>query len=228
MISIELIRHGHPEWTPGGIAVDEPELSELGNAQAKRAAQLLANRTFDHVFVSPLTRALQTARPISERLGMQAQVLPWLAELGHPPLAGESAEKVDAFFRQATLRPPEAWWDGLPGGESFRVFTERVQTGLAQLLADFGVASSEVSGHRIWRVPDRDLRLLFVAHVGTGGVMLSYLLNTAVVPWIYTRFNLGYTGLWCVETAPLADGVVWSLRSFNDRAHLQGLAESPG
>lgn len=228
MISIELIRHGHPEWIPGGIAVDEPELSELGKAQAERAAESLAKRRFDQVFVSPLTRTLQTARPICEGLGMSPQVLPWLAELGHPPLAGESMEKVDAFFRQATLRPPEVWWDGLPGGESFRDFAERVQTGMAQLLAGLGMVSSDGSGHRLWRGPDRDLRLLFVAHIGTGGVMLSYLLNTAVVPWIYTRFNLGYTGLWCVETAPLADGVVWSLRSFNDRAHLQGLAESPG
>jgi probable phosphoglycerate mutase len=209
------------------MAVDEPQLSDLGTIQAERAAERLAGERFDQIFVSPLTRALQTARPICGQIGMQAQVLPWLAELGHPPLAGAGAEQVDAFFRQATLRPPEAWWDGLPGGESFRVFTERVQTGLAQLLAGFGISSADASGHRIWRVPERDLRLLFVAHVGTGGVMLSYLLNTPVVPWIYTRFNLGYTGLWRMETAPLADGVVWSLRSFNDRDHLRDLPESP-
>lgn len=226
MISIELIRHGHPEWIPRGMAVDEPELSDLGKIQAERAAERLAGERFDQIFVSPLTRAFQTARPICERLGMRAQVFPWLAELGHPPLAGASAEEVDAFFRQAILRPPEAWWAGLSGGESFRVFTERVQTGLTQLLAGFGISFSDASGHRIWRVPERDLRLLFVAHVGTGGVILSYLLNTPVVPWIYTRFNLGYTGLWCVETAPLADGVVWSLHSFNDQDHLQGLPES--
>lgn len=228
MISIELIRHGHPEWIPGGIAVDEPQLSDLGIIQAERAADRLAGEHFDQIFVSPLTRALQTARPICERLEMQAQVLPWLAELGHPPLAGASAEQVDAYFRQATLRPPEAWWDGLPGGESFRVFTERVQTGLTQLLAGLGIVSSDSSGHRLWRVSERDLRFLFVAHVGTGGVMLSYLLNTPVVPWIYTRFNLGYTGLWRLETAPLAGGAVWSLRSFNDQDHLQGLPESSG
>jgi len=228
MVSIELLRHGHPEWTPGGIAVDEPELSELGKAQAELAAESLAPKKFDYVFVSPLTRALQTARPISERLGMQPQVLPWLAELGHPPLAGESTEKVDAFFRQAALRPPEAWWDGLPGGESFRAFTERVQTGMAQLLAGLGIVSYDGSGHRLWKAQDQELRLLFIAHVGTGGVMLSYLLNTAVVPWIYTRFNLGYAGLWYVETAPLADGLVWSLRSFNTCDHLKGLPDPPG
>jgi probable phosphoglycerate mutase len=228
MIVIELLRHGHPEWGPGGIADDDPELSELGKAQAERAAESLAKRRFDHVFVSPLTRALQTARPVSDRLGIQPQVLPWLAELGHPRFAGERMDKVDAFFRQATLRPPEAWWDGLPGGASFRAFAEWVQTGMAQLLAGLGIVSYDSSGHQLWKSQDQELRLLFVAHVGTGGVMLSHLLNTAVVPWIYTRFNLGYAGLWGVETAPLADGLVWSLRSFNDQTHLHGLPEPPG
>ncbi|MBI2505658.1 MAG: hypothetical protein HYW07_20790 [Candidatus Latescibacteria bacterium] len=99
---------------------------------------------------------------------------------------------------------------------------------MVQLLAGYGVMPFDHSGHRLWRTPEQELRLLFVAHVGTGGVMLSYLLDTAVVPWIYTRFNLGYAGLWCVETAPLADGVVWSLRSFNACDHLKGLPDSPG
>ena len=228
MITIELLRHGHPDWGPGGIAVDDPELSELGSAQAERAAEFLVKGRFDEVYVSPLTRAAQTIRPLSQRLRIQPQVLPWLAELGHPAFAGEGMDKVDAFFRQATLRPPDTWWEGLPGGESFRAFTDRVQTGMAQLLAGLGMGSYESSGYRLWRIPDRDLRLLFVAHVGTGGVMLSYLLDTPVVPWIYTRFNLGYAGLWCVETAPLADGVVWSLRSFNTCDHLQGLPDPPG
>lgn len=46
------------------------------------------------------------------------------------------------------------------------------------------------------------------------------------MPWIYTRFNLGYTGLWGVETAPLADRVVWSLRSFRPtrRRYLKALS----
>ncbi|MBI2505659.1 MAG: histidine phosphatase family protein [Candidatus Latescibacteria bacterium] len=87
MISIELLRHGHPEWGPGRIAVDDPELSELGKAQAERAAVSLARKPFDQVFVSPLTRALQTVRPLTARLGIQPQVLPWLAELGHPAFA---------------------------------------------------------------------------------------------------------------------------------------------
>lgn len=228
MISIELLRHGQPEWAPGGIFVEDPDLSELGQVQAECAAESLAKKQFDYIYVSPIRRALQTVRPISERLGMQAQVLPWLAELGHPSFAGEGADKVDAYFRQLQQRSPAAWWEGIPGGESFRSFTERVQIGMAQILAGHGVSSFDRSGHPLWHCPDQDLRLLIVAHAGTAGVILSYLLSTEVVPWVYNRFSLGLAGLWCVETSPLADGVIWSLRSFNNRAHLHGLPDSPG
>jgi broad specificity phosphatase PhoE len=58
-------------------------------------------------------------------------------------------DKVDEFFWQATLRPPEAWWGGLPGGEPFRAFTERVQAGMVQLLADFWAVSYDGDGHRL-------------------------------------------------------------------------------
>ena len=42
VVEIYLIRHGQPDWTPGQVARNDPELTELGQEQAKRAAHRIA------------------------------------------------------------------------------------------------------------------------------------------------------------------------------------------
>jgi probable phosphoglycerate mutase len=222
VIELWLVRHAEPEWEPGGRAVDEPALSELGRAQAEAVAGVLEGEAFDGFFVSPLPRALETAGPIARRLGAEPRTLGWLAELRLPSLEGRTPEEVEAFFRESRARDLEKQWDGIgTGGESFRHFYERVSAGVESLLTlEHRAELHENSGYRIWRVSERAERLLLVAHSGTNAVILSHLLGVDPVPWAFLRFESAHTGIARIRTVPVATGSIWRLEDFNRLTHL--------
>jgi len=222
-VHITLVRHGQPDWEPDDRAVDEPELTALGHEQARLAAEALRGEAVDALYVSPLRRARETAAPIADALGVEAMALSWLRELRLPELEGYTAKEVQRFFREGRLRHPELWWDGYPGGESFRHFYERVSGGLESLLVgDHRLGIHEDAGHRLWQVPDelRDAHIVLVAHEGTNSVALSHLLGIEPNPWAPLRFSVAWTGLTRVHTAQLGSGTVWSLEYFNRTDHL--------
>lgn len=222
-MEIVFVRHGQPEWGRDGVAVDEPGLTPFGRSQATRVAGRLAGERFDEAYVSPLQRARETAEPIGERLGISFRIQPWVAELRMPPLAGTPLGEVEKFFDGVRARDLDHWWDGVPGGESFRHFQARVAGGIEALLA--GGHDTRLHGEsaqRLWSVPDPDRRLLIVAHGGSIAVSLAYLLGLEQVPWAVERLSIGFAGIARVHTRPIGGGAVWSLTSFNDRSHVAG------
>jgi broad specificity phosphatase PhoE len=217
-----LVRHGQPDWEPGGRAVDDPALSELGRRQAEQLAKALAGERFDAIYCSPVRRAVQTAAPLVEQLGWQFVECSWLAEIGLPPLAGSTSEEVQEFFRRARAREVEHWWDGLPGGESFRHFHERVTAGIEGLLADqHRLRIHEDSTYRLWQLPQASERILIMAHAGTNAILSSHLLGIPPVPWGWMRLHSGHTGLTRLHTSPVASGAVWVLSEFGSLRHLE-------
>lgn len=220
-MQIVLVRHGEPHWEPDGFAVDEPDLTPLGRAQAERAAEALALERFDALYVSPLLRARATAAPIAEVLGLEPVVASWLRELGMPEMAGKTADEVREFFESARARELERWWDGPPGGESFRHFHERIAGGVEGLLTgEHRMQLHDDSGHRIWRLPDADRKLLIVAHEGTNALIIAHLLGIEPTPWEWLRFSSRWACISRLRTTAIASGAVWVLESFNESAHL--------
>ena len=228
-MEIVLVRHAQPDWEPAGRAVDDPGLTGLGHEQARRVAERLAGERFDAVYLSPLERVIETAAPIERQLGVRGRVEPWLRELGLPSLAGRTSEQVQEYFVAAHARELSHWWDGLPGGESFRHFYERITAGLEGLLAGrHRIAIHQDSGHRLWRIPDGLERILIVAHEGTNAVLLSHLLGVEPVPWAWLRFSSAWTGLSRIHSVQTAGGAVWALESFNRLDHLGAPGQQRG
>ncbi len=232
-MEIVLVRHAQPDWEPDDRAVDDPELTPLGHAQAKLAAEALAGERFDHVYASPLRRVQETAAPICAALGQEAVTCHWLRELGLPSLAGQTSEQVQDFFAHARNRTLEHWSDGLPGGETFDHFYERVSSGIESLfndVHDIRTSLHEDDGWRIWHLPEAEVRqrILIVAHEGTNAAILSHLLGIEAVPWTWMRFSGAWTGIHRVHTLKTGSGRVWSMQSFNDVTHLQALEADAG
>ena len=227
MTELVLVRHGEPDWEPAGRAVDHPALTPRGRQQADRLADRLGCERFDAIYTSPLRRARETAVPIERALGMPAREESWLRELGLPSLQGQTSEQVQAFFAAASRRELDRWWDGYPGGESFRHFYDRVSAGIEGLLASSLHVRCQVdAGQRIWQLPDDEgSRLLLVAHEGTTAIIVSHLLGLEPVPWAWKRFSLSWAAIARLRCVRVAAGSVWALAGFNDRAHLEGVPD---
>jgi probable phosphoglycerate mutase len=136
-----LIRHGQSkgniEKCFGGHS-DTP-LSDLGAEQAQQTAAFMANSEADsaptHVIASDLRRAVQTATPIADALGLPLQTTPGLRERSVGELDGKP-------FRIAQEERPELWKHLLgqdphwvpPGGESVHQAHERITECLRDLV----------------------------------------------------------------------------------------------
>ena len=84
-VEIVLLRHGEPDWTPGGgPAVKDAALTKRGRLQAEAAAAALAARGLDALYVSPLRRAQETAEPLAQAAGLEHRFNGALARVAHP------------------------------------------------------------------------------------------------------------------------------------------------
>src|SRR5829696_10414612 len=79
-VELILVRHGLPVRIDDADGPADPELSDEGRAQAVRLAGWLGRDAIDAVYVSPMRRALETAAPLADALGVDAVVDEELAE----------------------------------------------------------------------------------------------------------------------------------------------------
>lgn len=218
-MELVLVRHAQPAWTRDQVAQVDPDLTDLGHRQADAAARRLKDQHFDHVLVSTARRAQQTAAPLlSARDDLPTTSRVWLHEIHLPQAFAETpAEEVGRVLRDARHRPRDEWWDGLPGGESFRDFHQRVTTGLLEELAVFGATRTPQG---LWDVPEDDLRLLVIAHAGTNSVVLGALLGLDPEPWEWERFASDHASISVLRTTSIAGEHIFGLQRFSDVEHL--------
>ncbi len=92
--TIFLIRHASPDLDRHDLVYHlppGPPLTAAGLQEANALAEFLSGMNIDRLYSSPLERCLQTAGIIAEKLGLQIQIEPGLAEI-HPK-ESESALK---------------------------------------------------------------------------------------------------------------------------------------
>ncbi len=213
------MRHAEPEWVKDGLNVVNPPLTPRGHAQAELLAEALSDEVFDEVFVSPLTRARQTAAPVLERLGHAERIDPWLEEIRDPQWHGTPAERAEQAYREMRERPVEHRWMGLEDGEPVKDFTERIRLGATMFLAERGV---ERSDHElpVWKLLEPGARLLLIAHAGTNSVVICHLLGLEPTPWEWDRFVLGHASITRIEAIPVHQQYTFSLTKLSDSEHL--------
>jgi broad specificity phosphatase PhoE len=180
-----LARHGETEWNRIGRwqgATDIP-LSEVGRAQARLLADRLRDRRIARVHASQLSRALETAQIIADRLAAPAPVAdPRLRERGYGAFEGLTREECAERF-------PAVWEQYLtdrravpPGAEPQAEVIERITAALTEIATD--TAGQSQSG-----------AILVISH---GGVIRSFIhATTGVVPPPLENvavFRLGFEG----------------------------------
>ena len=203
------------------MSQSDPHLTELGLRQAELAARRFASdaRPITDVVTSPAKRARETAAPIAAELDLMPTTIEDITEIRMPDWSDQLEETVQRIFADARHRSPDEWWEGLPGGESFRAFHDRVTNAVLQFLAGRGIRPDPERDH-LWRVERETDRIAFVAHAGTNAVTIGFLLGIPPTPWEWERFILYHASFARLRTIPLAGAHVFSLRTFNDREHL--------
>jgi 2,3-bisphosphoglycerate-dependent phosphoglycerate mutase len=159
MTELILVRHGETDWNrelrfQGHVDVG---LNEIGQEQARRVAVRLAGESVQHLYVSDLLRAQQTARPVAERLGLTSVAEPALREQSFGAVDGMRVDDIKAQHPRAW----EAWLRFhedycMPGGETMREFHARVMAAVRRIAADHGAATVVIVTHggvldMIWR-----------------------------------------------------------------------------
>ncbi len=220
-MDIVFIRHGQPQWAVDGITQTDPNLTDRGKLQARFAADRIASddKPTTELIVSPARRAQQTAAPIVETTGLTPVTVEDLVEVKMPDWEGVTEASVIEIFKSSRHRTSDEWWDGLPGGESFRTFHNRVTSAIDLLLAQRGVVRDKADP-RMWHVEQDPGRIVIVAHGGTNSVCLTHLLGIPPAPWEWEKFVLFHASSARVKLIPLAGASVPSLRTFNDQDHI--------
>ena len=121
MTVLLLIRHGENEYVKTGrMAGRLPgvHLNERGQQQAVEMAAALAETPIKAIYSSPIERAMETAAPLAQSLGLQITVRPGLLETDIGAWAGmelKAARKLPEW--KTVQRAPSRF--RFPGGESF-------------------------------------------------------------------------------------------------------------
>jgi len=123
-----LVRHGETVWNAEfrvqGANADTA-LSEKGQRQITRLAEVLRDEPVDLILSSPLSRAVITAETIGRYHDVPIMTNAGLKEVDVGEFDGLSTVDMPQTFTELLL----SWWKGgcerLPGGESFAELQER-------------------------------------------------------------------------------------------------------
>jgi len=195
-VEIVLVRHGLPLRVELETGIADPELAAEGHEQAEKMAAYLGVEDVEAVYVSPLRRALETARPLCKVLGLEAVVSEGVAEFDR-----NSREYVPVEELRATNDP--RWekllrgeWDGVDEDPS--IFKARVVATVEDMIA---------------RHPGG--RVVVVCH---GGVINQYL---AHVLGIETHIGFFYPKYTSIHRVMAARSGQRSIVSINEASHLR-------
>jgi len=121
------VRHGRTAWNQRQLCQGHTDipLDETGKREAEMLRHLLKNRSFPHVFSSPLLRAYETAKIAFP--GQEIKLVDDLKERGWGQMEGVSSEAMYVVERKEEESP---LFDPGLGIESRAAFKERIVRGI--------------------------------------------------------------------------------------------------
>lgn len=199
---LALVRHGESEAadpeTPFPLIMGrgDPALAPQGRDQAEALARRLGNWPVAAIYVTPLRRTAQTAAPLAARLGLEPIVEPDLIEVHMGEWeGGRYRERITAGDPLAARVLAEGF-DLVPGGESNAAILERARRAVTRIAA-----------------AHRGALVVVVTHVVVISNLLAHALGAPPFAFVLGD-NTGISRL-------VVDGEAWTVRAYNDTAHLE-------
>lgn len=136
MAMILLIRHGLNDLVGTRLAGRMPgvHLNRKGRLQAEQIACRLAELPLRAMYSSPLERAVETAQPAANALGLEIQSHPGLNEMDYGILQGKPTAQLERmeFWKEVQQRPSQARF---PEGETFPAAQQRAVAAIEEIQA---------------------------------------------------------------------------------------------
>ena len=137
--TIFLVRHGETPLTPfkkfSGSGPLNPELTEVGLAQAELVAKAVADLNPEVIIASPQNRTKQTAEAISRATGLPINFDEAWIECGFGIWDGMSIDEVKAKYPADYLAWVSSTGFAPPQGESYDAVALRIDEALEQIVA---------------------------------------------------------------------------------------------
>lgn len=163
MKRIYLVRHGQTAWNAEGRwqgVLDVP-LSETGRQQADALAAYLSRRPLRAIYSSDLSRAAQTAEPLSQRTGLTPRYDTRLREMDMGVFQGLTHEEHREQFPELVSIMYEDYWGFVfPKGETRAQVRDRALAVWREVMAQ------EADGHFAFVMHGGPIRLLLLGLFG--------------------------------------------------------------
>jgi probable phosphoglycerate mutase len=224
-VRLYIIRHAEPDYPLDA-------LTPRGHLQAQGLARCLTAAGVDRVYSSPLVRAVETARPTAEILGVEIGIEPWMRELedwwipGGPEGEWPVWQVDGATVRSLVPGLHQDNWHSLPPFDSpvLREGFADLKDHSAAFLARHGYLRE---GRCYRKETDVGGRPAVFCHGGFGLTWLAHLLEIPP-PLVWTAFSLPPASVTTVELEELPDGrAVPRCLGLADVAHLGDSDPSP-
>jgi probable phosphoglycerate mutase len=199
-----LVRHGSSVWSSDGDALaggqHDPPISVDGQLQARAVAERLAEERLTGLFVTPLRRTAETAKPLANLVGLEPVVVADLREVYLGDWEGEWNVRMARRDPLGAEIFAAGRWDVIPNAEPMEDFGERIRRGMDQVADAIGPDASGAA----------------FLHAGVIAEICRQATGSTAFAFLYAENGS------ISRVLRLRSGR-WSIRSFNDIAHLRHL-----
>lgn len=191
---IIFIRHGEPDY-------ERDCLTEIGREQAKAVAERLCNEEIDELWASPLGRAMETAREISDKINMPIKTLDFMQEVdwgstdGKPLYAdGHPWEIADEMARQGINLNQTNWKESsFFKTNEVTACVEKIDIEIDKWLDELGYKrEGYYYYHKVQEEKHRTIVL--VSHGGSSAAAMGHILNIPF-PLMCALLHIEFTGI---------------------------------
>ena len=152
MTQVYLVRHGQTAWNAELIfrGRRDIELNEQGHGEASAIAGALRDKSLDVIYTSPLTRALETARPLAALLHHEITPVDGLTDINYGDWEGVPYHEIKTRYPDIL-----ATWEQepelvkFPHGETLDEVRERSYAVLRELTEKHANGSILIVSHRV-------------------------------------------------------------------------------
>lgn len=222
-MKIIFVRHAEPDYS-----IDS--LTPKGWKEAQILASRIQKLDVKKFYVSPLGRAMATAKTALEGTGISPEVLPWVKEF-----EGRCDDPRDGHKRICWDLLPKDWtqyeemyhrneWVNCPlyKGTNVKECYEEVKAGLDALLAEYGYVRE---GAYYRRVKSNEDTIVIFCHMAVTLLMIGYLTGIAA-PLMWHGFFAAPSTVFEIETEERADEIAYfRVKALGDYSHLYEAGE---